>query len=442
MEQITFLIELWNNILEASEDSEKSVALMSVDFSKAFNRLDHGACLAKLSERGASNQTLQMVCAFLEKRTMCVRSGQLRSTVREVKGGSPQGTKLGNLLFCIAIDDICLERNDGSPERVLENAFPDQYSPRITSTPKRRHDDSFEPNPYGMRVRKFVLDDTPTFSMMKEAEYQNIDTWEIGYIDDINICEILDMRDCLLHYSTKKPRKILRARGCEYKYGIVKENGNALRLKLNPEKTQLMCFTGNKMCEISCHASVENKKLESSKSLKILGFHFDGQLNVNAQIVNLIKKFNSSVWSIVHLKRNKLNEETLVRVYKSMIRPIIEYSANVYHSMLSAEQNIMIERCQRKAMKIIYGFGRSYEDAIKEAGLETLRERRGVLFDKFCVKMSRSERFSKKWLPTREIDENERVLRKRNHYLEFRATSARLYNSPVFNMRRVLNRIC
>ena len=34
-----FIAEVWNNILESLEEKESAVAIMSMDFSKAFNRL-------------------------------------------------------------------------------------------------------------------------------------------------------------------------------------------------------------------------------------------------------------------------------------------------------------------------------------------------------------------------------------------------------------------
>ena len=442
-----FLIELWNNVMEAAENRETVTALMSVDFSKAFNRLDHTACLRKMAEKNASNQTLRLVFSFLSKREMCVRSGQTRSTLRKVRGGSPQGTKLGNLLFCIAVDDICQELAPTgilTPERVggfeeEEEAFPEQYSPRVTSTPVRNFNDSFNPNPFGLRRKINVINDTASFNLLPEEDYLERDTWEIGYIDDINICETISVSESTLHLTVNKAVRRIRAKGCERKYAVIKENGEALRLKLNPAKTQLICFSGNRFCETICYASIENRMQESMRNLKILGFCFNGELNVECQVKSLVKKFNSSVWSLVHLKKNLLDSETLIRVYKSMIRPIVEYSSNVYHAMLTREHANMIERCQRKAMKIVYGFEISYAEALEKAGLPTLEERRVSLFMKFCLRMSENERFKKKWLPTRSTGEEEMLLRKRKCYLEFQARTKRLFDSPIFLMRRVLN---
>ena len=82
------------------------VNVASVDFSKAFNRVDHMSCLQSLADLGASNQSLEIICDFLSNRSMVVNGYGKRSSVRKVRGGTPQGTKLGNFLFCCAINNI------------------------------------------------------------------------------------------------------------------------------------------------------------------------------------------------------------------------------------------------------------------------------------------------------------------------------------------------
>ena len=89
-----FLVKMWNEIMQGLEEENSSVTLMSVDFSKAFNPLQHQACLQALARRGASNQSIRMVFNFLQDRKMVVRHGYNESRERNVNGGSPQGTKL------------------------------------------------------------------------------------------------------------------------------------------------------------------------------------------------------------------------------------------------------------------------------------------------------------------------------------------------------------
>ena len=78
---------------------------------------------------------------------------------------------------------------------------------------------------------------------------------------------------------------------------------------------------------------------------------------------------------------------------------------------------------------------------LEEAGIERLQERRRALFERFAMKKAGSERFNKKWLPLRNTENDEMSLRKHKKYVEFRARTDRLYNSPVFEMRQFLNSI-
>ena len=48
-----FLVKMWDEIMNGLEQDKAAVNLMAVDFSKAFNRLDHRACLnSPLARRG------------------------------------------------------------------------------------------------------------------------------------------------------------------------------------------------------------------------------------------------------------------------------------------------------------------------------------------------------------------------------------------------------
>ena len=75
-----------------------------MDFAKAFNRMDHAQCLNVLSELGASKTNIDFVAAFLYNRKMAVKVKSILSSPRTVPGGSPQGSILGNFLFCCTTD--------------------------------------------------------------------------------------------------------------------------------------------------------------------------------------------------------------------------------------------------------------------------------------------------------------------------------------------------
>ena len=77
-----------------------------VDFSKAFNRQNHGLLISKLSEMGVPGWLLRIVVGFLTDRKMYVRYKGKHSGIKSLPGGGPQGTLLGLLLFIILINDV------------------------------------------------------------------------------------------------------------------------------------------------------------------------------------------------------------------------------------------------------------------------------------------------------------------------------------------------
>ena len=101
-----FLVDSWNTILTDLDEHGSASNIVSLDFEKAFNRLDHSACIAALEAKGVSQTTLTLVSSFLEDRTMQVRINDTMSVPRAVHGGSPQGSILGSLLFTLTTDDL------------------------------------------------------------------------------------------------------------------------------------------------------------------------------------------------------------------------------------------------------------------------------------------------------------------------------------------------
>ena len=94
-----FLAETVHKVIECLEDGQSAVSILSVDFSKVFNRMCHHACVSELANRGASSDSIAMVSAFLVMKQMQVKINNTKSTLRHVRGGSPQGTRLGNFLL-------------------------------------------------------------------------------------------------------------------------------------------------------------------------------------------------------------------------------------------------------------------------------------------------------------------------------------------------------
>ena len=70
------LVDLMTKSLEQLDDNQAAVSVILIDFEKAFNRMHHQACLFALASKGASNQTLSTVAAFLSRRSMRIKNWQ------------------------------------------------------------------------------------------------------------------------------------------------------------------------------------------------------------------------------------------------------------------------------------------------------------------------------------------------------------------------------
>ena len=410
-----YLVELFQLVLEALEDPRAASIVTSIDYSKAFNRLDFLHCLRALAAKGASTELISIVSSFLTSRTMAVKVGQELSKPRVVLGGVPQGSILGVFLFNVTIDNFETASSDVGRRPVIggdgrPEAPPHQHERDLdvpVETPYDRH---------GFKAWESTL-----LAVLK-------------YVDDNIIHEKLFMDGLVIDENGEKRALAARSQNLFRRITRVAE---LLGMKVNSDKTQLLCISDARTYKASAYIKDSaNNVVSSVESMKILGVHFSSKPDMSAQVEAICRKFRSRIWTLRHLHHRGFSQEDLVRVYKSTILPCHDYCSNVYHSSLTLSQTIIIERLQAKALKAIFGFEQSYKDLVERAGLTTLRARREMREITFARKCATSARFGH-WFPAREAV---RGTRAGLTYTEDFARTLRCYNSPIYSMRRRLNR--
>ena len=112
------------------------------------------------------------------------------------------------------------------------------------------------------------------------------------------------------------------------------------------------------------------------------------------QVERLCKRFRTRTWALRDLRKSGFTDAELLTVYKSTIRPDIEYSSVIYHPLVTNDQSSYIEKRQTRALKNIYGNEPSQRRLLELSGLPTLEERRKTACLRFAQMTAKNPRFS------------------------------------------------
>ena len=184
-------------------------------------------------------------------------------------------------------------------------------------------------------------------------------------MDDTTLSEVINVRDHIsgtpIGRSLSNVKKVL-------------DFANLQKMKLNLKKCKEMQldFRINKTEVPSL--TVDSITMEKVSTFKLLGVWIDDNLKWQTNTDRIIKKAVKRLLLLKTLKKYGASETDMKRFYASVIIPVLEYGAQVWHGGLTKSQSNNIERIQKRALRIVYS-EKDYDKLLRMAGLKSLYER-------------------------------------------------------------------
>ena len=121
----------------------------------------------------------------------------------------------------------------------------------------------------------------------------------------------------------------------------------------------------------------------------------DKKLNLKEQLKNVESNVNKTV-SIIRKLQNVLPQSALLTIYKSLIRPHLDYGDIIYNKTFNESFQAKLESLQYNATLTITGAikGSSTEKISEKLGLESLKSGRWYRKMSFLYKVLKSESLS------------------------------------------------
>ena len=155
------------------------------------------------------------------------------------------------------------------------------------------------------------------------------------------------------------------------------------QLKFNIEKCKVMHYGKS---NVNTSYQMFNTNLEAVSNEKDLGVTFDDELKFSSHIRGIINKANSRL-GIIKRNFSELTKEVFLPLYKSLVRPILEYCSCIWNPILKSDK-LEIEKVQRRATKLVKNVSYlQYSERLRVLKLDSLafRRRRNDVIQTFRI---------------------------------------------------------
>ena len=141
-------------------------------------------------------------------------------------------------------------------------------------------------------------------------------------------------------------------------------------MRLNASKTkELLVYFGRKTLDVP-QVVINEVPVERVHSAKLLGVTLTDDLSWGEHISKIYTKCSQRVYFLRLLARAGAPPTDIVKIYMSIIRPVLEYACQVWHAAITKEQEKLIENIQQRALRVAFP-DLDYSSAMQVSGLDS-----------------------------------------------------------------------
>ena len=124
-------------------------------------------------------------------------------------------------------------------------------------------------------------------------------------------------------------------------------------IKLNPSKCVTFKVSFSKTAVVQPDIEWCQVKVQQVNDTKILGITIQDNLKWDTHIEAIVSRANRRLFMLRSLKPFSCPPDDMITVFTGFIRPVLEYACPVWHSSITQQQAMAIERVQKRPLRII-----------------------------------------------------------------------------------------
>lgn len=160
------------------------------------------------------------------------------------------------------------------------------------------------------------------------------------------------------------------------------------KLELNLKKCKELRISFSRTPSSHDNVTINGSTIEVVGSINVLGVTLQNNLKWNSHVSNIVKKASKRLFFLIQLKRAGVSTDELVKFYRACVQPVLLYACQVFHYSLPKYLNITLERVQKRALRIIFGYDLHYSELLDLSNLSSLENRRAELSQNLFSKIA------------------------------------------------------